>query len=328
MNARAAVLALAGLTAVAAPGRAQEDARRRAPVFGSDVEMVRLDVTVLDGDGRFVTNLREADFELYEDGQRQGLTSFVRQELPVSLVLLLDASISVADRLPQAQVASARFVQGLRPKDEVRITEFNDGVTVLQESTADREALQAAIAKVSAAGSTGLHNALFVTLRSLPPSDGPELRRRVIVLVSDGEDTSSLVWEEQVLELVRKREATIHVIALRRESDASNRSARLLRLLASESGGEVHYPASIRELDSVYSRISEELRSQYTIGYISSKAVSDARWREIERERGQGRIQYVFGHADDVPRAVRICRQVDLVVVAGTLHDALAGGVD
>jgi Ca-activated chloride channel family protein len=255
--------------------------------------MVRLDVTVLDRQGRFVTDLRESDFELIEDGRPQALASFVRQELPVSLVLLLDASISVTDRMPQAQAASARFVDALRPSDEVRVTAFNDGVDVLQETTSDRGLLRAAIDRVSVTGSTALYNALYVTLKNLPASaDRSPLRRRVIVLVSDGEDTSSLVWEEQVLELVRGREATIHVIALRRESDASNRSARLLRLLAAESGGEVHYPASIRELDSVYSRISEELRSQYTIGYISSQAVSDARWRQIElRVKGRKDLQ-------------------------------------
>ena len=291
MTRRAAALAAAAL-ALALPGRGQEPGRR-TPTFGSDVEMVRLDVTVVDRGGRFVTDLKEADFELFEDGQRQALTSFVRAELPVSLVLLLDASISVADRMPQAQAASTRFVQGLRPKDEVRVTEFNDRVAVLQDSTLDRAALETAINKVSATGSTALYNALYVTLRDLPAAEaGPELRRRVIVLVSDGEDTSSLVWEEQVLELVRKREATIHVVALSRESDASNRSARLLRLLATESGGEVHYPASIRELDSVYGRINEELRSQYTIGYVSANPVSDARWRNVElRVRGRKDVQ-------------------------------------
>lgn len=283
--------ALAAL-ALALPGSGQE-ATGRTPTFGSDVEMVRLDVTVVDRGGRFITDLEQADFELHEDGQRQALASFVRAELPVSLVLLLDASISVADRMPQAQVASTRFVQGLRPKDEVRVTEFNDRVAVLQDSTSDRAALEAALNRISAAGSTALYNALYVTLRDLPAAArGAELRRRVIVLVSDGEDTSSLVWEEQVLELVRKREATIHVVALRRESDASNRSARLLRLLAAESGGEVHYPASIRDLDSVYGRINEELRSQYTIGYVSSNPISDARWRTVElRVRGRKGVQ-------------------------------------
>jgi Ca-activated chloride channel family protein len=284
---------LAGTILFTAPGRGQETPPRATPTFGSDVQVVRLDVTVLGRDGRFVTDLGESDFELFEDGQRQALTSFVRQELPVSLVLLLDASISVADRMPLAQAATARFVQALRPDDQVRVTEFNDSVSVLQDSTSDRDALRAAIDKVKAAGATALYNALFVTLKGLPPASfGTQLRRRVIVLVSDGEDTASLVWEEQVLELVRRREATIHVIALSRETDASNRSARLLRLLSAESGGEVHHPESIRDLDSVYARIGEELRSQYMIGYVSSNPASDARWRRVElRVRGRKDLQ-------------------------------------
>ena len=293
MTARGGAVVLAGALVLAPPGLGQETPRRAAPTFGSDVEVVRLDVTVLGRDGRFVTDLGEGDFELYEDGRRQALTTFVRQELPVSLVLLLDASISVADRMPLAQAATTRFVQALRPDDQVRVTEFNDRVAVLQDTTSDREALRAAIHRISAAGATALYNALFVTLKDLPPaSHGSQLRRRVIVLVSDGEDTASLVWEEQVLELVRRREATIHVIALNRESDASNRSARLLRLLSAESGGEVHHPESIRDLDSVFGRIGEELRSQYMIGYVSSNPVSDAHWRGIEvRVRGRRDLQ-------------------------------------
>jgi VWFA-related protein len=195
--------------------------------------------------------------------------------------------------MPLAREASKEFVARLRPDDEVRLVSFNDRVSVLQELTSDREALKSAIDGIAAGGATALYNALYTTFRNLPPpfADG-KLRRRVIVLVSDGEDTASLVWEEQVLELVRRREATVHVIALRAESDASNRSARLLRLLAAESGGEVHHPASIRDLDEVYTRIGDELRSQYTVGYVSSNPAQDGAWRRIElRVRGRRDLQ-------------------------------------
>jgi len=184
-------------------------------------------------------------------------------------------------------------VSTLRPDDEVRVAAFNDRVSVLQELTSDRGALSRAIEGIATGGATALYNALYVTFRSLPaPDSGGRPRRRVIVLVSDGEDTASLVWEEQVLELVRKREATVHVVALGAESDASNRSARLLRLLSGESGGEVHHPGSIRDLDSVYARIGDELRSQYTVGYVSSNPAQDGGWRRIElRVRGRRDLQ-------------------------------------
>lgn len=290
---RAPVVLLAAALLPATPVRGQDAPRARTLTFGADVGVVRLDVTVVKSDGRFVTDLREDDFELYEDGRRQAVASFLRQELPVALILLMDASISVADRMPLAQAATKQFVTTLRPDDEVRVVEFNDRVSVLQELTSDRAALKAAIEGISAGGGTALYNALYSAFKSLPPpySDG-RLRRRVIVLVSDGEDTASLVWEEQVLELVRRREATVHVIALRAESDASNRSARLLRLLSLESGGEVHRPRSIRDLDAVYARIGDELRSQYTVGYVSSNPAQDGGWRRIElRVRGRKDLQ-------------------------------------
>lgn len=290
---RAAALFTAAALAPAAPGPGQDGPQPPALSFGANVGVVRLDVTVVASDGRFVTDLREGDFELAEDGNRQAMASFLRQELPVSLVLLLDASSSVTDRMPVAQAATKHFVSTLRPDDEVRVVAFNDRVSVLQELTSDRGPLSRAIDAIAAGGATALYNALYSTFRSLPPPySGGRPRRRVIVLVSDGEDTVSLVWEEQVLELVRRREATVHVIALRAESDASNRSARLLRLLSGESGGEVHHPGSIRDLDSVYARIGDELRSQYTVGYVSSNPAQDGGWRRIElRVRGKKDLQ-------------------------------------
>ena len=292
-RARMAIVLAASVLVPAARGTGQDAPRPRPLTFGSDVGVVRLDVTVVRSDGRFVTDLKEADFELYEDGVRQGVVSFLRQELPVALVLLMDASISVSDRMPVAQAATREFLATLRPDDEVRVVEFNDRVSVLQELTADRDALRKAVDALEAGGATALYNALYTTFKTLPPpfADG-RLRRRVIVLVSDGEDTASLVWEEQVLELVRGREATVHVIALRPEGAASNKSARLLRLLSRESGGEVHRPASIRDLESVYERIGDELRSQYTVGYVSSNPAQDGGWRRIElRVKGRKDLQ-------------------------------------
>jgi Ca-activated chloride channel family protein len=291
----ALAMALALVTAAASRGQEQRPA---LPTFGAGVELVRLDVSVLSG-SRFVTDLQERDLEIYEDGQRQVPSSFSRRELPVSLALLLDASSSIADRLPLAQAAAVGFLETLGPRDEASVIEFNDRVRVLQPYTSDREALRRAVGLVSAGGSTGLHNALYTTLKTLPDETrDAELRRRAIVLLSDGEDTASLVWEEQVVELARRREAAIHAIDLRPRQDA-DRSARLLRVLSRESGGEVHHPGSIRDLDEVYSRIAEELKSQYAVGYVSSNPAQDGRWRRIEvRVRGRGdlRVRHRTGY--------------------------------
>jgi Ca-activated chloride channel family protein len=301
-RAGAVAFVLPAVLALLRPAAGQEGAASPRLSFGSEVRAVRLDVTVAERDGRFVTDLGESDFEVLEDGQRQTPTSFVRRELPVSLVLLLDASDSITDRLPLAQAAAAGFLDGLRPGDEASVTEFNDAVTLLQAPTPDRVALRRAVERISAGGTTALYNALYVTLEGLPsPRDDAELRRRAVVLLSDGEDTASLVWEEQVVELARRREAAIHVVDLRPDEDPSNHSARLLRVLAEESGGEVHRPASIHDLDAVYARIGQELRSQYTLGYVSSNPSHEGRWRRIDvrvRGRRDVRVRHRTGYYD------------------------------
>jgi Ca-activated chloride channel family protein len=285
------VLVVRAPLAYASP--APDSARRRpAPAFGSEVRVVRLDVSVIGRDGRFVTDRGLDDFEVYEDGVRQTMAIFTRREMPLSLVLLLDASSSMSDRLALAKAAATGFLQTLRPQDQASVIEFNDAATVLQEMTSDQAVLRQAIERVSAKSATALYNSLYATLNALPRSrDQAELRRHAVLLVSDGEDTASLVWEEQVLELARRREAAIHTIDLGTQH-LSSRSARLLRVLSSESGGQLHRLASVADLAGVYARIGEELRSQYTVGYQSS-AVPDGRWRRIEVRIRGGRDLHV-----------------------------------
>jgi Ca-activated chloride channel family protein len=280
------------VAALLAPAVSGQGPRAGPPAFSAAVELVRLDVSVLRTDGRIVTNLDESDFEIHEDGAPQAPTLFVHRELPISLTLLLDSSASIADRLPLSKAAAAGFLEALRAQDDASVVAFDDRVRTLQSPTSDRAALRSAVEGISAGGSTGLYNALYAVLKTLPPgSRDTELRRRAIVLLSDGEDTSSLIWEEQVVELARHGEATIVVIDLR-PRDAANRSARLLRLLSHESGGEVYNPDSIRDLDAVYSRIGEDLKSRYTIGYVSSNPSHDGRWRRIDvRVRGRGNLR-------------------------------------
>lgn len=287
------VLAAAGLLGLllSAPRSSGEGtaAGPSPPVFGAGVALVRVDAIVLADGNRVVSDLAEADFEIDEDGQRQAPSLFLRRELPLSVVLMLDASASVQDRLAFTKAAAVAFIEALRPEDEASVVEFTDRVRVLQPATSDRAALRRAVDQVQAGGTTGLYNALYATLVGLPEgsSRDAELRRRAVVLLSDGEDTASLVWEEQVLELARRREAGIHVIDLRPRGEA-NRSARLLRALSDESGGEFHGAVATGELAAVYARVGEALRGQYTIGYLPSQPAAEGRWRRVEiRIRGR-----------------------------------------
>jgi VWFA-related protein len=270
------------------PGHAQAPPPRRPPTFEAGIEVINLNVSVTDPRNRYVTDLAEKDFAIFEDGIRQELSLFTHENLPISLVLMIDTSASMDEKLPVAQAAAIRFTKTLRPQDLAQVVQFNDRATVLQEFTADQALLEAAIHRTEASGPTALHNALYVALKDLgKQKKAGELRRRAIVLLSDGEDTASLVSDDQVVELARKTEINIYSISLRpsRASDRQrlgfSQATHLLTALAQETGGQVHFPNSLSELDTVYDRIAEELRTQYNLGYVSSNKRRDGKWRRI-----------------------------------------------
>jgi VWFA-related protein len=285
-------LALALAAALCAPPAAAQTPRPsppRGPVFEVGIEVINLNVSITDARGQYVTGLGKDDFAVFEDGVKQEVSIFAHENLPISLVLMVDTSASMDDKLSAARTAGKRFVRTLRPQDMAQVMQFNDRATVLQDFTSDHATLEAAFDRTEASGPTALHNALYVALKDLArqKSAGGELRRRAIVLLSDGEDTASLVSDEQVLELARKTEINIYAISLRAKTAPDrnrlkfSQAAHLLTALTQDTGGQVHFPNSLSELEAVYDRIAEELRTQYSLGYVSSNKRSDGKWRRI-----------------------------------------------
>jgi Ca-activated chloride channel family protein len=285
------VAALIGLAALAGVARAQAPSQRatpRPPVFGTGIEVINLNVSVTDPRGRYVTDLVRNDFAVFEDGVRQDLSIFSHEDIPISLVVMIDTSASMEEKLPIARAAAVRFIGTLRPQDNASVIQFNDRTTILQDFSAEHAKLENAINRTEASGPTALHNALYVALKELEKlKNTGELRRRAIVLLSDGEDTASLVSDEQVLDLARKTENNIYAISLRprrmpdRNAVKFSQAAHLLTTLTQDTGGQVHFPASLSELDAVYERIAEELRTQYSLGYVSNNPRRDGKWRRI-----------------------------------------------
>jgi Ca-activated chloride channel family protein len=258
------------------------------PLFEAEVEVVNLNVSVVNVHGQFVTDLEAADFTVFEDGIRQKLTLFGDEDLPITLVLMIDGSASMLDKVKNARQAAGQFVKTLQPQDVAQVVQFNDRTQILQDFTSDHRQLTEALQRTDASGPTSLHNALYVSLKDLEREKKKtrELRRRAIVILSDGEDTNSIASDEQVIELAKKTEISIYPIMLRaRERDSTrpafSQATFLLTTLAQESGGSSYEPNSLSELDAVYGRIAEELRTLYSVGYTSSNARRDGRWRRI-----------------------------------------------
>jgi Ca-activated chloride channel homolog len=258
------------------------------PSFRTGVDIVSLSVTVTDPAGRFVTDLTSGLFGVFEDGVKQDVAFFNRTTLPIALALLLDTSASMEEQMTTARGAAVGFARRLRPQDLGELIAFDREVKVLQGFTHDQSALESAILRTAAGGSTSLYNAVYISLKELlkvRAATEQDVRRQAIVVVSDGEDTSSLVTYDQVLDLAKRSETAIYAIGLRSKEEIAdkgfNEADFFLRQLAQGTGGRAFFPARIEDLAGVYAQIADELASQYILGYISKNPTRDGAWRRI-----------------------------------------------
>jgi Ca-activated chloride channel family protein len=255
--------------------------------FRAGVDVVSLNVTVTDPANKFIRDLTQQDFEVYEDGVRQDVTFFSRTQQPVALAILLDTSASMEDKLSLAQEAAIGFARRLRPEDLAEIVDFDSKVDILQTFTNDRGALERAIRSTRADGSTAIYHAIYISLKELKKemaATESDIRRQAIVVLSDGEDTSSILGYDEVLDLAKRSETAIYTIGLR-ASDLTPRGFKeaefVMRQLAQETGGRSFFPQAATELQKIYDQISDELSSQYTLAYSSKNPRRDGAWRRV-----------------------------------------------
>jgi len=254
----------------------------------SGVELVELNVTVTDATGKYVTGLGQDDFDVYEDGAKQKLTFFSPSQQPISLAILLDTSASMEERMGIAQEAAIGFTRQLHKDDQAEVIDFDSQVRVLSPFTGDGAALEKAIRTTTAQGSTSLYNAVYIALKDLKKvkaASSSEIRRQAIVLLSDGDDTSSLIEFDQVLDLAKRSETVIYCIGLR-QGEIARREFKeaefVLKQLSNETGGRAYFPTDARELAKIYQSIWEELASQYTMAYSSGNPKRDGAWRRVQ----------------------------------------------
>jgi len=236
---------------------------------------------------RYVTDLNQEDFEVYEDGVKQQVAFFARGQQHVALAVLLDTSASMDERLPTAQEAAVGFAKRLKTDDVMEVIDFDSQVHILQTFTSDTGALEKAIRETTANGSTALYNAVYISLKELKKvkaSTVEDIRRQAIVILSDGDDTSSLVEYDEVLDLAKRSETAIYAIGLRSQGGGHRdfqEAEFVLRQLSQETGGRVFFPTNVAELPKIYDQIAEELASQYTLAYTSKNSLRNGAWRRV-----------------------------------------------
>lgn len=261
------------------------------PVFRSGADLVALNVAVTDRDQRYVQGLQAQDFAVFEDGVRQDVTFFAASEVPLDLILLVDTSASMSDRMATLHTAAVGFLETLRPGDRGAVVQFADTVKVLEPLTDDRARLVTAVTSTRPRGATALHNALYISLKEFgrPAKQAGEVRRQAIAVFSDGDDTCSLVSFEEVLDQAKRSGVSIYTISLRSPSPAKEKNLRgqfsqalySMKTLAHETGAQSFFPRAIHELTLVYDRIAEELENQYALGYTPRNHRVDGQFRRI-----------------------------------------------
>jgi VWFA-related protein len=290
---------------------------RRMPTFSSTVDVVNLNVAVTDDKDQNVSGLAPDDFRVYEDGVPQQLCMFTEEQLPISLAVLVDSSLSMNTNLPAVKAAALRLLRTLRPEDSAKIVQFNHRFSVLQDFTSDLMLLDNAVNSIHADGATGVYNAIYLALKDRQFRPAPnELKRQAIVVLSDGEDTSSLITDDQVIELAKKSNVSVFAISLLppraagQDTQGADRANYFLTAVARETGGRSYFPSTLNQLDGVYDRIAEDLRTQYALGYVSNNPTRDGAWRKIAiaTARGNLLLRHKLGY------------------YAGALRRALTGG--
>lgn len=252
--------------------------RTRAAEYADrvDVEAVQVPVVVTDEHGQFVRGLKGNAFRVLEDGVPQAITHFGSEETAVEVVVGVDISQSLRGFLASVKTAVRKFLEALRPKDSVTLLAFNDQVFTVAERTVEPKLRLQRLARLGAWGSTALYDALARGLERLALQTG----RKALVVFTDGEDNTSAMAIEGTEELLGKTDATIYLVG-QGSALKDPRFRAILDRLAGSSGGRTFYPSTEPDLVRAFADVSEELASQYLLGYVPRRGRDERGWRTI-----------------------------------------------
>jgi Ca-activated chloride channel family protein len=274
-------LGTVGIAAVITVASAVVIAQEQQPIFKAATRTVPVYATVIDGGGRLVPDLTREDFVLLEDGKPVDLTIFSNEPQPFTAVVMLDTSASMTANLELLNRAAEQFVLRLHPVDKAQVGAFNDKIQFSGTFTNDRDSLVDAIQDLQFGNPTRLNDAIDASLTALEGIDG----RRVVLVFTDGEDTSSKIGFRPVLERARNEEVMVYSIGL--ESEMFNgariqrtRPSRDLRKISDETGGGYFELKKSDQLASTFTRVAQELRSQYLLGF--TPAALDGKLHKLE----------------------------------------------
>ena len=253
-------------------------------VLHTDVEEVILNATVLEG-SKLVQDLKRENFQVYEDGVKQNIISFQHTDLPVSIALVVDNSGSMSKKRPAVNKSALDLVEVSNPEDEAFVVNFSDEAFIDQEFTSNLNRLREGLAHIESRGGTALYDAVVASADKLVAD--AKRPNQVLVIITDGEDNASTLTLEQTIRRVQQLSGpVIYSIGLLFGDEMSRaevrHARRALEMLSAETGGIAFFPKSLEQVDEVAAEVARDIRSQYTIGYRSTKTAADTGFRRVQ----------------------------------------------
>jgi len=264
-------------TVLQQPSGNQEGFRLRV-----ETDLVVLHVTVTDKDSKPVADLQQEHFRVFENSVEQRLKVFKREDLPVSVGIIVDNSGSMRDKRKGVNAAALKFVRGSNADDEVFIVNFNDEAFLDADFTDNIRLLEEGLEKIDARGGTALYDGLDLSLKHL--SEKGTHDKKVLLVVTDGEDNASRLTLEQLVKTVQRSNAMIYTVGLLggENSGSIRRAKRALEAISEASGGAAYFPKSLDEVQAIATEIANDIRNQYVLAYTPTKSVLDGSFRKVE----------------------------------------------
>lgn len=272
-----------------------QDAGKQGSTIKVDVGLVVLHTTVLDDRGKFADGLKEDNFRVFEDKVEQKLATFKREDVPVSMGLVIDNSGSMRDKRPRVNEAALTLVEASNPQDEAFVVNFNDDfyLDLDKDFTSSIPELKEALERIDSRGSTALYDAIVGSLDHLKKASKD---KRVLLVVTDGEDNSSHYSLDKTIREIQKTNTVIYTIGLLGDEKRKdkNTAMRALRHIAEASGGIAFFPESVDDVHSICEQVAHDIRNQYTLAYYPTNTKKDGTFRSVSVQvfppRGRGKL--------------------------------------
>jgi len=275
----AAVAVLAAIELSAQSKNVQPDEQS---TFRTDVRLVPLHVTVVNKSGHLLTDLPQKAFHVYENGVEQPIKKFLREDVPVSMGLIVDNSASMRTKRQRVEASALALVKASNPQDEVFIVNFNDEAFLDVPFTSDIKELERGLAKIDSRSGTAMRDAIRMSIDYL--KENGKKNKKVLVVITDGDDNNSSGTLENLVKSAQQSEVLIYTVGLLSEEEKreAKRATRALNAIAEATGAKSYYPKELKDVDGVCRQVAHDIRSQYIITYSPINSALDGSFRQIK----------------------------------------------